>query len=184
FHFNAGQQQRLARGARLRCFGEVRSGPTGLEMIHPEWRTLGRDDEPAERTMTPIYPSTEGLRQQRLRQVVGQALALIERHPLSDPLAGLLPADWPPLGDALVSLHRPPPGTDFDALAAGRHPSQRRIALEELVAQRLSLKRLSQDAETERAPRIEDVQGRLPRLEAALPFSLTGAQRKALREIL
>src|SRR5690606_27160770 len=76
FHFNAGQQQRLARGARLRCFGEVRAGPTGLEMVHPEWRVIGRDDEPAERTMTPIYPSTEGLRQQRLRHVIGQALAL------------------------------------------------------------------------------------------------------------
>src|SRR5690606_16659291 len=184
FHFNAGQQQRLARGVRLRCFGEVRSGPTGLEMIHPEWRTLGRDDEPAERTMTPIYPSTEGLRQQRLRQVVGQVIAIIEREPPADPLAGLLPAGWPRLADALVSLHRPPPGADFDALAAGRHPWQRRIALEELVAQRLSLKRLSKDAETERAPRIEDVRGRLPHLEAALPFPLTGAQRKALREIL
>ena len=184
FHFNQGYQQRLARGARVRCFGEVRSGPTGLEMIHPEWRTIGRDDEPAERTMTPIYPSTEGLRQQRLRQIVGQALAIVERDPLPDPLAGLLPAGWPALTDALVSLHRPPPGTDFDALAAGRHPWQRRIALEELIAQRLSLKRLSIGAESERAPPIEDVDVRLPRLEAVLPFGLTRAQRKALDEIL
>ena len=184
FHFNAGQQQRLARGAQLRCFGEVRSGPTGLEMIHPEWRAIGRDDEPAERTMTPIYPSTEGLRQQRLRQVVGQALAIVERNPLPDPLAELLPSDWPALADSLVSLHRPPPGADFDALAAGHHPWQRRIALEELVAQRLSLKRLSAGTESERAPRIADVDGRLPRFEAALPFALTGAQRRVLDEIL
>src|SRR5690606_7706735 len=184
FHFNAGQQQRLARGAMLRCFGEVRSGPTGLEMVHPEWRTIGPQDEPAERTMTPIYPSTEGLRQQRLRQIVGQALALLERYPLPDPLAEYLPADWPTLGEALVSLHRPPPGADFDALIAGRHPWQRRIAIEELVAQRLSLKRLSLGTESERAPRIEDVDGRLPRLEAVLPFALTRAQRAALAEIL
>jgi len=184
FHFNAGQQQRLARGAMLRCFGEVRSGPTGLEMVHPEWRTIGPQDEPAERTMTPIYPSTEGLRQQRLRQIVGQALALLERYPLPDPLAEYLPADWPALGEALVSLHRPPPGADFDALVAGRHPWQRRIAIEELVAQRLSLKRLSLGTESERAPRIEDVDGRLPRLEAVLPFALTRAQRAALAEIL
>ena len=184
FHFNAGQQQRLARGARVRCFGEVRSGPTGLEMVHPEWRTIGAQDTPAERTMTPVYPSTEGLRQQRLRHVVEQVLEIVESTPLPDPLAALLPAEWPGLTEALVSLHRPPPGTDFDTLAAGRHPWQRRVALEELVAQRLSLKRLSQGTATERAPRIEDASGRLARFEAVLPFALTRAQRRSLGEIL
>ncbi len=184
FHFNAGQQQRLARDVRLRCFGEVRSGPTGLEMVHPEWRAIGPTDEPAERTMTPIYPSTEGLRQQRLRQLIGQALSLLESDPLPDPLAELLPADAVPLAEAVVALHRPPPGADFDALEAGRHPWQRRIALEELVAQRLSLKRLTQGTEKERAPRIEAVASCLQRFEDALPFALTGAQQKVLREVL
>src|SRR5690606_8317158 len=106
------------------------------------------------------------------------------RHPLPDLLAEYLPSDWPALADALVSLHRPPPGADFDALGAGRHPWQRRIALAELVAQRLSLKRLSLGTETERAPRIEDVDERLRRLEAVLAFTLTRAQRAALDEIL
>jgi len=184
FHFSASQQQRLARGTRLRCFGEVRSGPTGLEMVHPEWRALGERDEAAETTLTPVYPSTEGLRQQRLRQVVQQAIAIVERTPLVDHLDGAVPADWPGLNESLVSLHQPPPGSDFKLLAEGRHPWQRRIALEELVAQRLSLRRIAQGVETERAPRIDDADGLLPRLRAQLPFPLTGAQERVLAEIM
>lgn len=184
FHFSPSQQQRLLRGTRLRCFGEVRAGPTGLEMVHPEWRVLGEHDEAAETTLTPVYPSTEGLRQQRLRQVVQQAIAIVERTPLADHLDGMVPPGWPGLTESLVSLHQPPPDADFKRLLEGRHPWQRRIALEELVAQRLSLRRLAQGVETESAPPIKDVQGLLPRLRAALPFPLTGAQERVLDEIV
>ncbi|HEX7081195.1 MAG TPA: ATP-dependent DNA helicase RecG [Gammaproteobacteria bacterium] len=184
FHFAPGVRERLVRGARLRCFGEVRIGPTGLEMVHPEWRTLAPGDAAADTTMTPVYPSTEGLAQQRLRRVVQQVLAIVEREPLTDYLADRLPPESPTINDALKGLHQPPPGSDFTALAAGRHPWQRRVALEELVAQRLSLKRLALGAEAEEAERIEDVGGELARLRAVLPFALTGAQEKALGEIL
>jgi ATP-dependent DNA helicase RecG len=37
FYFSAAQQANLTRGRRLRLFGEVRFGPAGLEMIHPEY---------------------------------------------------------------------------------------------------------------------------------------------------
>jgi RecG-like helicase len=66
FHFTPAQQQRFARGARVRCFGEVRAGAVGLEMVHPEYRVIGPDEGAPETTLTPIYPSTEGLNQQRL----------------------------------------------------------------------------------------------------------------------
>src|SRR5690606_17759595 len=108
FHFNAAQERVLARGARLRCFGEVRAGPTGLEMVHPEYRVIGSAEAPPGTTLTPVYPATEGLTQQRLRQIAGQVLTLLDREPLQDYLADLLPPDWPPLGDAIASLHRPP----------------------------------------------------------------------------
>jgi ATP-dependent DNA helicase RecG len=184
FHFSSGQQQRMTRGTRLRCFGEVRAGPTGLEMVHPEWSALGEHDDPAELTLTPVYPSTEGLRQQRLRRVVQQALALVAHAPLVDHLEGYLPAGWPSLNDALIALHQPPPGSDFAALAEGRHRWQQRLALEELVAHRLSMRRLARGTETERAPAVADVDERLPRLRAALPFALTRAQERVLGEIL
>jgi ATP-dependent DNA helicase RecG len=184
FHFSSAQQQRLAQGTRVRCFGEVRAGATGLEMVHPECHVVAHEDAPPDTTLTPVYPSTEGLNQQRLRRIVQQVLSIVSRQPLTDHLADLLPSTWPALSDAMAGLHQPPPGSDFAALAAGRHPWQRRIALEELVAQRLSLRRLALGAATEGAVALEDAQAQLPRLRAALPFALTGAQEAALRDIL
>src|SRR5204862_8181549 len=75
FHFSAQQQKGLARGTRLRCFGEVRRGLTGFEIIHPEYRRIGVDEVGAtEESLTPIYPATEGVQQARLRQLTGLAL--------------------------------------------------------------------------------------------------------------
>ena len=183
FHFNAAQERALARGARLRCFGEVRAGPTGLEMVHPEYRVIGSAEAPPGTTLTPVYPATEGLTQQRLRQIAGQVLTLLDREPLQDYLADLLPPDWPPLGDAIASLHRPPQDTDAALLATGKHPWQRRLALEELIAQRLSLRRSSLAARTERAAVLVDDAGLVAKLEASLPFALTAAQRRAIDDV-
>ena len=67
FHFSTSQQQGLARGHRIRCFGEVRRGPLGLEMVHPEYRRVFDTDAALEESLTPVYPATEGVSQGRLR---------------------------------------------------------------------------------------------------------------------
>lgn len=118
FHFSARQQEGLARGTRLRCYGEVRGGPGKLEMAHPEYAhadvAAGRAAEPG---LTPIYPVTAGLRQSSLRGLVAQALACADAADgEDDPLRELLPAEviarhgLGPLRAALEYLHRPPPG--------------------------------------------------------------------------
>jgi ATP-dependent DNA helicase RecG len=188
FHFTRSQQQAFVRGARLRCYGEVRSGPTGLELVHPETRVIAASEPEPDAALTPIYPATEGLHQQLLRRLIAQVLARLAREPLDDYLGDLL-ADrgeerWPTLADALELLHRPPPGVATNLIAIGRHPAQRRIALEELVAQRLSLRRSAATARTERAYPLPEPHAELERFRAALPFQLTGAQRAAASEIL
>ena len=66
-------------GVRLRCFGEVRRGSGGYEIYHPEYRLLEKLPETRlEDTLTPIYPSTEGLQQARLRSIIDQALARLD----------------------------------------------------------------------------------------------------------
>jgi len=184
FHFNRAQQQLLVQGARVRCFGDVRTGRTGLEMIHPEYQMLSGEVEPPTDVMTPIYPTTEGLHQQRLRRLIRQALAVLERAPLTDYLVDRLPEDWPKLNQALKFLHAPPQGTKFQSLLDGTHPCQRRVALEELVAQRLSLRQLNVGRTRERAIRLNDSHQLVPRFRERLPFELTDAQETALEEII
>ncbi|MBS0579361.1 MAG: ATP-dependent DNA helicase RecG [Proteobacteria bacterium] len=184
FYFSAAQQANLARGTRLRCFGEVRRGPAGLEMVHPEYRRVGSQAVPLEETLTPIYPLTEGVPQGRLRALVGEALRESERSALRDwiPPAAGLPAGLPSLTEALAYLHRPPREAQLAELAAGRHPAQRRLAFEELLAHHLSLKVRKRALKTDPAWRLADEAQLARRFLAALPFALTGAQQRALAE--
>ena len=124
YHFSQAQKENLKRGTHLRCYGEARPGASGLEIYHPEYRALN-DDTPApvEQTLTPIYPTTEGLTQQRLRQLSSQALARLGPHSLPDWLPAEVARDYRlgPLDEAIRYLHRPPPDADLEELAEGRH---------------------------------------------------------------
>ncbi len=185
FYFSGSQQQGLSRGTRLRAFGEVRRGPMGLEMVHPEYRRLGAEAAPLEETLTPIYPLTEGVPQGRLRALIGQALESLARTGLTDlipPRAGL-PPGLPPLWQALSYLHRPPREAELAVLAAGRHPAQRRLAFEELLAHHLSLRARKRALKSDPAFSLDDESGLARRLIAALPFARPRAQARALREV-
>jgi ATP-dependent DNA helicase RecG len=184
FHFSASQQHGLARGTRLRCFGEARRGPLGLEMVHPEYRRVAGNIAPLDETLTPIYPLTEGLPQGRLRALINAALdeqgaALREWLPHG---AGL-PPGLPSLGEALTYLHRPPRSARLAELAAGRHPAQRRLAFEELLAHHLTLRQRKRALQTDPAWPLADAAGLAPRFVGGLPFQLTGAQARVLAEV-
>ena len=64
FYFTAAQEAQMERGVKLRCFGETRRGPMGLEIVHPEYkRADAADAQKVVDVLTPVYPSTEGLQQ-------------------------------------------------------------------------------------------------------------------------
>ena len=183
FYFSRAQQQALHKGAALRCYGQVRAGPNALEIVHPEYRRLKGADEALEAQLTPIYPATEGLAQPRLRALTAQALALLKadaaglRELLPGPLLATL--QLPALADALVYLHRPPPDAAVSELQAGRHPAQKRLAFEELLAHQLSLLSLRRALRAEPAPALARDNALLARYLDGLPFSLTAAQQNA-----
>ena len=187
FHFSRQQQAQFQPGAQVSCYGEVRRGSSGFEMIHPEYRILreGRDATTNE-SLTPIYPATEGVQQGRLRYLTDQALHAMDKGPPEE----LLPANvteklrMPSLADAIRYLHRPPPGADVLQLGAGRHPCQQRLAFEELLAHYLSLRNLRALAETEAATALTAGADRVGAFIADLPFSLTAAQQRVVGEIL
>ncbi len=181
FHFNAPQQEQLKPGRWLRCYGDARHGAQGMEMVHPEYRVLSDKTAAApEASLTPVYPTTAGMHQTRLRGLIAQALALMARTRLPE----LLPdAGTPSLEESLRYLHAPPPGTDLARLESGRHPAQRRLALEELTAQQLAARARRQQLRQETAPRLNG-DARLRRaFHAQLPFKLTRAQQRVAAEI-
>jgi ATP-dependent DNA helicase RecG len=185
FYFSQSQQANLVRGTRLRVFGEARRGPLGLEMVHPEYRRLLGAAAPLEQTLTPIYPATEGVTQGRLRALIREALRELGRFGLPEllPAGVALPPGLPALHEALEYLHAPPRGAQLAELAAGRHPAQRRLAFEELLAHQLTLRLRKRALKTDPAPPLADA-GRLePRFLERLPFALTRAQARALGEV-
>jgi len=187
FYFTAQQQAQLARGVRLRCYGEARRGTLGLEIVHPEYRrTEGVDAQRTEDSLTPVYPATEGVQQGRLRILSALALAEAERQSVRDWLPAELLRDLglPPLAAALSYVHRPPPGADLAPLDAGRHPAQRRLAFEELLAHQLSLRLLRREIRADAAWPLRPAGELARRLRAALPFALTAAQERALAEVM
>lgn len=187
FHFSAKQQEGLERGQWLRCFGEVRRGAVGLEMVHPEYQTVVKDAPAAgEEHLTPVYPTTEGLHQMTLRTLTERALERLEG---GAGLPELLPAEileslrLPILAEALRYVHRPPPAAPVEQLLAGRHPAQQRLAFEELLAHHLSLRQLRARVERHHAPVLTAPGTLFDALLQRLPFQLTRAQRRVIAEI-
>ncbi len=188
FHFSGAQQQALVRGARLRCFGEVRSGPASLEMVHPEYRRVADGAATAvEESLTPIYPTTEGVHQPIWRRLTDAALERLDGSP--DGLREWLPPELlaslklPLLADAVRYLHRPPPDAPLAELQEGRHPAQRRLAFEELLAHQLGLRRLRASQRRLAAPALKGSGELARRFLSGLPFTLTAAQQRVGREI-
>jgi ATP-dependent DNA helicase RecG len=186
FHFSATQQAALVRGLRLRLYGETRLGTLGLEIVHPEYKAAeGFDAQRVQDSLTPVYPTTEGVAQGRLRVLTAQALEQAERAGVRDWLPEPLLADLglPPLLEALFYVHRPPPGADLALLLSGRHPAQRRLAFEELLAHQLSLRLLRRQIRRDQACPLLPEGPLALRLRAALGFTLTRAQERAAAEI-
>ena len=182
FSFYPSQQKALAVGQRLRIRGELRGGFMGWTMMHPSFKAAGGALATA---LTPVYPTSAGLPQAYLRRAVVAGLA---RADLSETLPPGL--RWPdprgamPLREALQFLHHPTPEVSLATLEDRSHPAWVRLKCEELLAQQLSQLTAKRERDHLRAPRLaRRSEGLHARLQAALPFALTGAQQRVGEEI-
>ncbi len=186
FYFSRQQQSQFQPGAVVSAFGDVRAGPVGFEMVHPEYRVLRpQQDVVVSDTLTPVYPMTEGVQQGRLRNLVGQALSIMHKAPPVE----LLPQSvrdkfgMPSLVEALIFLHEPPPEADLANIDAGKHPCQVRLSFEELLAHYMSLRNLRHLARREKAVALGKGDDTVDRFLSELPFQLTAAQQRVIAEI-
>ncbi len=179
FHFSAAQKNTLASGSRVRCFGEIRPGPQGLECVHPEYQLISADhDAPLAQGLTPVYPSTDGLQQASFRKLVQQAFQGLQKYPVRD----YLPLEFSPspitLTDALRFLHAPPAGNERDL-----KKYQQRLAFEEMVAHHLSLLQLRRRIQVLQAPSLGDTSNLVNHFLQGLGFELTAAQQRVTEEL-
>ncbi len=187
FHFSNQQKQQLAPGVRIRCFAEVRRSAAGLEMVHPEYQ-LGSEisENGVSKTLTPIYPVTEGLHQIGMRKLMTQLLERLAQDEIE--LAELLPEpvltekQMPTLKQALLFIHQPPVDTKLSDFQQARHPAYQRLIFEELLAHYLSLRQLRHRMQAHAAPVLESGDY-ARRFVEALPFTLTDAQQRVYAEI-
>ena len=184
FNFSAAQKNALSPGKIIRCFGEVRRGRVGFEMSHPEYSLSDTPSEqPTASTLTPVYPTTDGLKQLSIRALSEQAVELLNKYSVEE----LLPVQWQPsqlaLADALLMLHRPPSDIDVNELEQGTHPAQQRLVFEELLAQNLSLLKVREQGQQVKAVSLSSTNKLEPQFLSQLPFAPTSAQNRVVSEI-
>ncbi|PKG64411.1 MULTISPECIES: ATP-dependent DNA helicase RecG [Pseudoalteromonas] len=184
FNFTAAQKNAFSAGKIIRCFGEVRRGRVGFEMSHPEYSISDTSNEqPVATTLTPVYSTTEGLKQLSIRALSEQAIDLLNKYSVEE----LMPSQWQPsnmpLSDALLLLHRPPNDVDVTALEQGTHPAQQRLVFEELLAQNLSLLKVREQGQQVKAVALNPVNTLESQFLEQLPFAPTNAQSRVVAEI-
>ena len=188
FHFSNAQKESLARGSHIRCFGEVRLGKKNLEMVHPEYQRFSElTDIATEDALTPIYPTTDGVHQLKMRDLMQQALQRmsVSQFALTEyiPADVLSENDLMDINQAVQTLHYPPPDVSVDLLKQGRHPAQQRLVFEELLAHYLSLRQLRNKMQKHQAHRLRQDDEQWQIFLRALAFDLTGAQQRVISEI-
>ena len=184
FHFSAAQTKSLSIGSTIRAFGEIKTGKSNLEMMHPEYKLIDEDQNSAlEDSLTPVYPTTEGVKQLTLRNLTEQALKQLDKGALQELLPTGLYENQVSLTDALHLVHRPPPDVIIEDLDEGRHPAQKRLVIEELLAHHLSMLKVRSQSNADPGIAIPIDNGLKQKFLATLPFSPTGAQSRVVEEI-
>lgn len=186
FHFSAAQLNAFKAGAMVRAFGEIRqgNGNADWEIMHPEYKIVSdAQNLKMEETLTPVYPTTEGVNQITLRKLTEQALQQLDKGALLDLLPAGLYADQLSLIEALHLVHRPPPNVNMDMLLEGQHPAQHRLVLEELLAHHLSMLKVRAHAKQDPSYAIVLDEPLKQKFLSQLPFSPTAAQSRVVQEI-
>ena len=144
YKFNNSQKSQFIKGAYIRCFGIAHRGKSSFEFYHPEYSIMEKSNlKPLETTLSPIYPTTIGLSQNKLRDIIK---GVLDHLCINQPDVDFKPLDSEKLivtkfssSEALKFLHNPPSNTDLDVLEARSHPMQKILSLEELTAYQIGL---------------------------------------------
>lgn len=177
-----GYFERFKPYTEVRVVGKVIEYRGRIEFHHPDIRDIDPDDENQD-ALIPLYTEIEGLATAKIMKLVRLALTQIEEWP-EEALPKWMREKYnlKARKDALMEMHHPDPAkaqeyTEFKSAA------QRRLIFEEFFWMELYLASKKAGFQKEGAPQITNPGTKLAALEKALPFQMTGAQRRVFNEI-
>ena len=176
----------LVQGQRLLVHGKVESGLNGQKrIVHPEFEVLEGDGKDSLQKILPVYVHPTAISLSLLRNWLNQALSQY-----ADFLPSYLPAPTKqrqglmPLAEAFAQLHQPSTTADLTALNSFSSPAHRSVVFDELFYLQLGLGLRKQKRKREESVPFGSARQRLSaRMRELLPFKLTTAQERVLREI-
>ncbi|MDE1337307.1 ATP-dependent DNA helicase RecG [Vibrio aestuarianus] len=184
FNFTAGMKNNFSEGKLVHAYGEVKRGGFGLEIVHPDYKFHVTQQQPdIEASLTPVYPTTDGLRQLTLRTLTDQALDLLDKTAVQELLPSGLYDHQLTLTQALHIIHRPPADINLELFDEGKHAAQIRLIIEELLAQNLSMLAVRSQGQQDIALPLAESGNLKQQLLKQLPFSPTNAQARVVQEI-
>ena len=185
FNFAMAQHKALEEGKMIRCFGTITPGPNGKQMIHPQYQVFEKEDSiEIEENLTPIYPTTSGLQQNKLRKIIEASLDFCDKNDIfKEESKNKLYSEYGNLLETLKFLHKPPVEANLNELISGKHPAQQSLIKEELVAHMLCAGILKNELEGRKGPVMKKVSDDEEEFLNSLPFDLTSAQKKVWQEI-
>lgn len=190
FHFNRTQEKSFQRGLWVRAFGEARRGAKGLELIHPEYKVSASEPSGGiDTTLTPVYPTTDGVSQLLWRRITDQVLKAnidgLEDLLSVDCLPEELRRSWSAasLQKALTTLHRPSADLNMETMLEATSAAHQRLILEELLAHHFSLRKTKELRIQESSPSLKADAMLEQSFLSNLGFTLTGAQAKVSQEV-
>jgi ATP-dependent DNA helicase RecG len=186
FHFAMAQHKALKQGSLMRCYGTIRHGSTGKEMIHPQYQVFQKSDPlEVDKNLTPVYASTSKLQQGRLKKIISGAINYCEKNNLlKEGIKKDADEEFSDLFQALKFIHNPPADIDLDILLSRNHPAQKKLIKEELVAHMLCAGILKNELEGREGPKMRIRSSNEVQFLNSLGFQLTEAQKRTWSEIL
>lgn len=167
-------------GKRIIVYGSVKRGYSAVEIMQPEWEALEEGSESDSLSIgriVPIYPATEGISQNRLRKLLFTAVEQYVEHavdPLPEAQRGA--RALPRLTDALRAIH-------FPESLGQMENARRRLVYDELLTMQLLLAGRKMAQQQIPGIAFADTLSPVAEFEQKLPFALTGAQERVLKEI-
>ena len=185
FNFAMAQHKALEKGKMIRCYGTITPGPNGKQMIHPQYQVFEKEDSiEVEKNLTPIYPTTSGLQQNKLKKIIESSLEFCDKHDLlKEESKDKEYSKYGNLLETLKFLHKPPVETNVNELIEGKHPAQQALIKEELIAHMLCAGILKNELEGRSGPSMKEISVHEDAFLKSLPFDLTNAQNRVWKEI-